>query len=280
MELLRDLIDGSETLIARGADTAESERSDEMARECRLVGRFVAEVRGGDWAERAPRVLEEEQQGEVQREEGTERGSLSGSEEPVVWNEASSKSSLSPKGLRHLDPAVAAASHAGVWPPALERAFVGLSWRLPWSTFYARSEWSAPFIDDLVMATIIGVHAPVPSEKVALGFLIQGPNTYYPPHGHAARELYIVLGGGGWFRTGPGDHRGGGNQPGGNSDWIERRPGSCVFHDSHVCHAMWTGTEPLLALYTWTGDIVAPSWCKRDIDDPTEAVAYPPLLRD
>ena len=84
------------------------------------------------------------------------------------------------------------------------------------------------------------------TERCAFGFLLLGPGTLSAAHAHPAMELYYVVGGtAGWWKQG--------------EDWCERPPGSLIHHPSGAAHAMRTGAQPLLALYTWLGDLATPS---------------------
>jgi quercetin dioxygenase-like cupin family protein len=74
-----------------------------------------------------------------------------------------------------------------------------------------------------------------------VGFTLIAPNTFYPMHAHPATELYwIIAGHAEWSASGA------------------RRivpPGGFVLHQSNEPHAMRTFAEPLLALYSWSGDL-------------------------
>jgi mannose-6-phosphate isomerase-like protein (cupin superfamily) len=65
-------------------------------------------------------------------------------------------------------------------------------------------------------------------------------------HAHPARELYLVLSGRALWTAG--------------TLSTQQNPGAFVFHPSGVAHAMQTAAEPLLALYSWRGDIMTPPY--------------------
>ena len=45
-----------------------------------------------------------------------------------------------------------------------------------------------------------------------------------------------------------------------------QRPGDYILHPANIVHAMHTGEEPLLAVYSWTGDVVSPSvWAEAGV---------------
>jgi anti-sigma factor ChrR (cupin superfamily) len=83
---------------------------------------------------------------------------------------------------------------------------------------------------------------------VQLGLTLMAPNTHYPLHKHPAIETYLVLAGtASWRIVG--------------QRFASRPPGSLILHEGNVAHAMETRDEPLLALYSWSGDILtAPSF--------------------
>ena len=84
------------------------------------------------------------------------------------------------------------------------------------------------------------IPAPIASDQARLGFLMLGPDTLYPPHAHAAEELYLVLAG-----TAAWQH--------GHEPWVNRPPGTAIHHPPRLPHATRTAAEPLLALYLWWG---------------------------
>lgn len=93
----------------------------------------------------------------------------------------------------------------------------------------------------------VGPDGMLAHERVRLGLLLQGAGVAYPPHRHAAEELYLVLAG--------------------TADWcidqgkpVSRGPGSFVWHKPGQLHSMRTGSEPMLALWGWTGDVRSASY--------------------
>ena len=75
-----------------------------------------------------------------------------------------------------------------------------------------------------------------------VGFFLMGRDIHYGAHSHPAAELYSVLSGTAkWWRDG--------------EDWIERPPGSRIYHAPHRSHAMASSSQPLLALFVWSGDV-------------------------
>jgi hypothetical protein len=123
----------------------------------------------------------------------------------------------------------------------LAREIAGAATELAWRQTYGAGDVPAPFLERYGWCELAGSVGPVPSATLACGCLLLGPDTYYPPHSHAAEELYVPLSGAAEWRRGP-------------ERFALRQPGEPVFHASHDVHAMRTGAAPLLALYLWRGD--------------------------
>jgi hypothetical protein len=113
---------------------------------------------------------------------------------------------------------------------------------LPWRYSYAKRDDAPGLEDRIAFAEIIGPEAPFKSQKICLGLTLIGPNTLYPSHVHPAIELYYVAAG--------------------TTSWIASGvstlncPGTFILHHSMVVHAMQTHLEPLLAVYSWSGEDV------------------------
>jgi mannose-6-phosphate isomerase-like protein (cupin superfamily) len=138
---------------------------------------------------------------------------------------------------RYLKAAFAAAGSA-----ALLTAIRPVAFHLPWRYSYAKRSDAPGLEDNMAFAEIIGPEAPYVSERVCLGLTLIGPNTFYPPHQHPAIELYYVVAGEATW----------------TADGVSLRnlPGAFILHGSEVIHAMRTHQQPLLAVYTWSGEDV------------------------
>jgi hypothetical protein len=111
---------------------------------------------------------------------------------------------------------------------------------LEWRQTYSAADLDAAFLENYGWSEIVGSVGPIQSERIACGFLILGPSTFYPRHHHAAEELYVPLSGlAAWQQ--------------GDMAWREHPPGTPIHHRSEEPHAMRTGGSPLLALYVWRG---------------------------
>jgi quercetin dioxygenase-like cupin family protein len=112
---------------------------------------------------------------------------------------------------------------------------------LSWHQTYKQPAVGAAFLDNYGYTELTGLTGPVPSQRLACGFLLLGPSTTYPRHRHEAEEIYVPLSG-----TAAWQH--------GNQGWRDESPGTVIHHASNEPHAMRTGKQPLLALYLWRSD--------------------------
>jgi hypothetical protein len=109
---------------------------------------------------------------------------------------------------------------------------------LSWHQTYKQPVVGAAFLQNYGYTELAGLSGPVPSQRLACGFLLLGPSTTYPRHRHEAEEIYVPLSG-----TAAWQH--------GNPGWRDESPGTVIHHTSNEPHAMRTGAQPLLALYLW-----------------------------
>ena len=124
---------------------------------------------------------------------------------------------------------------------------------LPWRTGYAARPDAPGLERGLRWAELVGPAAPWRSDTVCLGLLLLAPGLFYPPHRHPAVEVYRLVAGEAQWTVGS----------------VTRRlgPGDTVLHASGAAHAMRTSADPLLAIYTWTGDVTtASAWCDATAD--------------
>jgi Dimethlysulfonioproprionate lyase len=123
-------------------------------------------------------------------------------------------------------------------------AFVAAAPALAWQRSYTLADVSGAFLDSYGWTELMGLIGPIPSQHLACGLLLLGPNLIYPPHRHEAEEIYVPLAGtAAWKR--------------GTKPWHEQPPGTLIHHARHEPHAMRTTTEPLLALYLWHSENLA-----------------------
>jgi mannose-6-phosphate isomerase-like protein (cupin superfamily) len=138
----------------------------------------------------------------------------------------------------------ASSSRQGL-PADVRAAFLPLLPDLPWRYGYTPRPDLPGLENRMGWAELIGPLAPFRSDRVCLGLTAIGTHTRYPEHAHPAVEVYFVISGTARWTADGISH--------------ERPPGSYILHPANIVHAMETGDEPLLAAYTWSGDIVSPS---------------------
>ena len=111
---------------------------------------------------------------------------------------------------------------------------------LAWRRSYTAADFGAAFLERYGWTELMGLRGPIPSETIACGLLMLGPDIVYPAHAHEAEELYLPISGTAWWTRG-------------HEAAVARPAGTPIHHPSWIPHAMRTGAEPLLALYVWRG---------------------------
>ena len=120
----------------------------------------------------------------------------------------------------------------------LVRCIVEQASHFEWRRSYQPPAVSTHFAENYGWTEWLGLKGPIPSEQLAVGLLLLGPDVYYPWHRHEAEELYIPLAGrAAWKHA--------------DAPWREQSPGTVIHHKSFERHAMQTKGEPMLALYLW-----------------------------
>jgi quercetin dioxygenase-like cupin family protein len=112
---------------------------------------------------------------------------------------------------------------------------------LAWRRSYSPALVGAGFFDNYGWTELAGLTGPLPSEHLACGLLVLGPQQSYPPHRHEAEEIYVPLVG-----TAAWKH--------GTEHWREHAPGAIIHHKRHELHAMRTRSSAMLALYLWRSE--------------------------
>ncbi len=145
----------------------------------------------------------------------------------------------------YLETACAHSGRRGSSARRIAEALLAVSDQIQW-----RASWTgrddepdmAVFSRNYIATSIIGEGAPLPSDKVAAGFSLQGRDTYYPPHAHLAEESYWIIGGDGDWRVGA-------------EPWFPVEPGDSIYHAPQARHAMQTNGQALLSVWLWTSDL-------------------------
>lgn len=94
---------------------------------------------------------------------------------------------------------------------------------------------------------LFGPDGALPCAAMRGGFYFQPPHYFYPRHQHRAEELYLTLSGTAeWFADGAPPHR--------------AAPLAFIHHQSEQPHACRTEAAPLLAFWSWRGEISMESY--------------------
>lgn len=140
--------------------------------------------------------------------------------------------------LRYLEQALDAAEAAGFGN--LVAAYRALSDQIHYSqnTSYTEENCSRALLDGYAYGVVSGPGGPVLAEAPRGGFMLMGPDVFYPAHQHKAREVYLILAGKARWQLDQGD-------------WFEVKAGDMIYHDSFVWHAMQTLDEPMISYAGW-----------------------------
>ena len=130
---------------------------------------------------------------------------------------------------------------------ALVSAVVQATPALRWQQTYGAADFGPAFLQGYGWSEFAGLRGPVPSDRLAIGVLLLGPQITYPSHAHEAAEIYVPLSGTALWQCG-------------DAPFAPVEPGQVILHPSWMPHAMRTQNAPLLALYLWRGgDLAAKS---------------------
>ena len=128
----------------------------------------------------------------------------------------------------------------------LALSIAALAPNLRWTYSYPTNPRDRDLSSKVAFAQIVGARGLQPDSKIHIGLTLIAPHVVYPAHLHPAVELYLVIAGTALWQNGL-------------AEPAMMPPGSVILHPSNVVHAMTTFEEPLLAIWTWRGDLVSPS---------------------
>lgn len=144
----------------------------------------------------------------------------------------------------HLPAAFAGAERPGGTLAGLANALKALDPALAWERRWTAKPGDGGFYDGHANANIVGPQGIERRDDVWIGVSLMAPRITYPDHHHPPEEVYIVLSRGEWRH--------------GGSGWFEPGLGGLVYNVSDTVHAMRSGPEPLLAIWSlWIGDPAA-----------------------
>jgi quercetin dioxygenase-like cupin family protein len=165
----------------------------------------------------------------------------------AAWPAESDTTPPVPKRLPacdHLDSALGAGRSAA--EAGLAAALSTLAPLLAWTYSYPARTSQPDLSAAVAFSQIVGPGGLRPSDRLRLGLTLIAPGTHYPPHAHPAIETYLVIAGTAFWSLG-------------TATAAAQPPGTLILHPSGMAHAMQTGAEPLLAIWSWRGDVTSPS---------------------
>jgi quercetin dioxygenase-like cupin family protein len=128
----------------------------------------------------------------------------------------------------------------------LALSIAALAPALRWTYSYPTNPRDRDLSSKVAFAQIVGRNGLQPDSKIHIGLTLIAPHVVYPAHAHPAVELYLVIAGAALWQSG-------------HAEPAMKPPGSVILHPGNVIHAMTTFEEPLLAIWTWRGDLLSPS---------------------
>lgn len=142
--------------------------------------------------------------------------------------------------LSHLPAALRSAKSSSPEVARVAGAFAALAPRLGWkarntSGPHASENWA----DGHANAVIVGQGGIEERGDVIVGASLLAPHVRYPDHSHPPEELYLIL------TSGRFQH--------GEESWVSLGPGETFHNPPAIMHAMASGEEPLLAVWTLIG---------------------------
>lgn len=146
----------------------------------------------------------------------------------------------------HLDAALALAQTGTTADLAV--AIARLAGQLQWTYSYPADEEKDAdnLADRIAFSQIVGRKGLIANADIHVGLTLMAPYTAYPPHVHPAVEVYLVVAGAATWQAGA-------------AAPARQLPGTVIFHPGNIPHAMTTDLDPLLAIWTWRGDLTSPS---------------------
>lgn len=130
--------------------------------------------------------------------------------------------------------------------PTIGETLLAIAPALAWGYGYPADPRRPDLPEAVAFADIAGKQGLVTAPGIGIGLTLIAPETVYPSHAHPAVEFYLVLSGTAAWTAGA-------------DVAAARPPGSLILHPESIPHAMATGREPLLAIFTWHGDIASQS---------------------
>lgn len=124
---------------------------------------------------------------------------------------------------------------------ALTRSICDLAPKLNWQQTYTAAQVGQTHLRNYGWFNILSPDGMFQSDefRISVGVWLKG--LFYPEHRHEPEEHYVVLAGGGVFRSGTAEPR-------------QCQAGDTVHHPSNIVHSIDMADHDLMALAVWRGD--------------------------
>jgi mannose-6-phosphate isomerase-like protein (cupin superfamily) len=153
--------------------------------------------------------------------------------------------------MAHLETALESAPEGG----ALRDAALAAARWLDWSQVFAGGGIEPALVEGMLAAQLAGSYGCFASQEIAAGLFLLAPGIFYPLHSHAAAEIYCCLSGALQITHGV------------DGAPFDLAPGNHSVTPPNRLHSLRTGEAPVLVIYVWSGDLMAPNWWwDRDAD--------------
>ena len=138
----------------------------------------------------------------------------------------------------------AAAQYCSLGMRSILESFLELEPNVKWTRNpnYTADRIGEHFLENYAFCNVIGPGGFLETDRLMMGFLLLGPGAYYPKHFHPALEMYHPVCGEAFWSQSEGSE-------------VIHPSGTAVYHGENVIHTMRTAEQPLLALFTWLGEI-------------------------
>ena len=127
---------------------------------------------------------------------------------------------------------------------------------LNWSQIYDEIDLEMPFTKGMFASRLVGLDGFYFHRRLSFGLMMLLPGVVYPPHTHLVDELYYSLSGKLTVKHGI------------LGDQVFLNPGEISITPKGKLHSLSvSGNKPVLLLYSWLGNLRAPIWIWKEIEE-------------
>lgn len=147
--------------------------------------------------------------------------------------------------MRHLQTVLNAATGAHALVDATRKVAQIVKW---YQIFQGSPDIDPALAEGLLAAQVAGTVGMYSAQTVRCGLFLLAPGVHYPPHTHAAHEIYYCLSGEVELAYGLG------------AGAFRLTPGALSVTPPHRLHSVTTHGSPALLIYVWIGPVDEPNW--------------------